>query len=61
MQNLVVKIEGFNNWIWDFVLVSPKNSNKKLYTVDEKGMLMRWDTQVETLFKNLDSWVNQKK
>ena len=57
----VVKIEGFDKWIWDFVLVSPKNSNTKLYTVDEKGMLMRWDTQADALFKKIDSWVKQNK
>jgi len=57
----VVKIEGFDKWIWDFVLVSPKNSNTKLYTVDEKGMLMRWDTEADALFKKIDAWVKQKK
>ena len=57
----VIKIEGFDKWIWDFVLVSQKNSNTKLYTVDEKGMLMRWDTEADALFKKIDAWVKQKK
>jgi len=61
MNELVVKIEGFDKWIWDFVLVPQKNSNNKLYTVDEKGMLMKWDTQAGALFTKIDAWVNQKK
>lgn len=61
MNALVVKIEGFDKWIWDFVLVPQKNSNTKLYTVDEKGMLMKWDTQADALFTKIDAWVNQKK
>lgn len=61
IEEKFVKIEGFDKWIWDFVLVPQKNSNTKLYTVDEKGMLMRWDTQADALFTKINAWVNQKK
>jgi WD40 repeat protein len=60
INSLVVKIEGFDKWIWDFVLVSVKDNDTQLYTVDEKGMLMRWNTQAYDIFRKIENWVKQK-
>jgi WD40 repeat protein len=61
IQAQAVKIEGFEKWIWDFVLISRENTDPLLFTVDEKGMLMRWDTQAGAIFKKIDAWVKKKK
>jgi WD40 repeat protein len=60
IQALAVKLEGFEKWIWDFVLVSKENNDPQLFTVDEKGMLMKWSTQASDIFKKIENWVNQK-
>jgi WD40 repeat protein len=60
IQALAVKLEGFEKWIWDFVLVSKANSDTQLFTVDEKGMLMKWNTQASDIFKKIENWANQR-
>jgi WD40 repeat protein len=59
IQALSVKIEGFEKWIWDFVLISKENIDPQLFTVDEKGMLMKWNTQASDIFKKIENWNNQ--
>jgi WD40 repeat protein len=60
IQAQFVKLEGFEKWIWDFILISKDGIDPQLYTVDEKGMLMKWNTQASDIFKKIDNWINQK-
>jgi WD40 repeat protein len=60
LQERAIKLEGFEKWIWDFVLISRENTDPLLFTVDEKGMLMKWNTRASDIFKKIDSWNNQK-
>lgn len=59
IQALALKLEGFEKWIWDFVLISKENTEPQLFTVDEKGMLMKWNTQASDIFKKIEKWNNQ--
>jgi len=52
ITNHLIKIEGFNKWIWDFEMVR-EGKEKSLLTVDENGDLKLWQTGTETLFNEI--------
>ena len=60
IQAQVVKLEGFEKWIWDFLLIPSQKEDPQLFTVDEKGMLMKWNTQASDIYKKIDNWMKQK-
>ena len=49
ITNHLIKIEGFNKWIWDFEMVK-NGKEKNLFTVDENGDLKLWRTGTEMLY-----------
>lgn len=52
ITNHLLRIEGFDKWIWDFALV--KNQEKDaILTVDENGELKIWQTGTEMLYKEI--------
>lgn len=52
ITNNLIKIEGFNKWVWDFGMV--KNGKEKiLLTVDENGGLKSWQTGTEMLYNEI--------
>jgi hypothetical protein len=52
ITNHLIKIEGFNKWIWDFEMIK-EGKEKNLLTVDENGDLKLWQTGTETLFNEI--------
>jgi WD40 repeat protein len=48
----MLKIEGFDKWIWDFGLIQT-GKVKTLLTVDESGELKSWQTGTEALYEEL--------
>jgi hypothetical protein len=55
-----VRLEGYAKWIWDFELVTYKDNNLELFSVDEKGMLMR-RVPVTAMYKQLTNWLKKEK
>jgi WD40 repeat protein len=52
ITNHLIKIEGFNKWIWDFEMVK-EGKERNLLTVDENGDLKLWQTGTEMLYNEL--------
>jgi WD40 repeat protein/energy-coupling factor transporter ATP-binding protein EcfA2 len=52
ITNHLIKIEGFNKWIWDFGMVI-NGKEKIILTVDENGGLKSWQTGTEMLYNEL--------
>lgn len=58
VTNHLLRIEGFNKWIWDFALVQNQGENAIL-TVDENGALKIWPTGTEILYEEI--FLNREK
>lgn len=52
VANYSYKIEGFDQWIWDFALIS-NDKVTTLLTVDESGKLKSWQTGSELLYREI--------
>jgi WD40 repeat protein len=52
ITNHLIKIEGFDKWIWDFEMVKEGKENN-LLTVDENGDLKLWQTSTEFIYNEL--------
>lgn len=52
ITNHLIKIEGFNKWVWDFGLI--KNGKEKtILSVDENGGLKSWQTSSSMLYNEI--------
>jgi WD40 repeat protein len=52
ITNNLIKIEGFDKWIWDFELIKLGTDNTIL-TVDENGNLKTWQTSSKMLYDEI--------
>jgi WD40 repeat protein len=58
IANYLLKIEGFDKWIWDFGLIQT-GKVKTLLTVDESGEMKSWQTGSEMLYNEIFAAINK--
>lgn len=58
ITNHLLRIEGFNKWVWDFALVQNQQESTIL-TVDENGEIKMWQTGTEMLYNEI--FLNKEK